>query len=223
MNQILVVDEETQAPRRAQHARPFQGESDLTPRACAATLPSRYRHRRQAMQQVYLKAKAVRLAIFDVDGVLTDGGLHYSDSGEETKVFDVRDGLRHEDAAGERRRARDHHEPHARAASSAAPRTSASSSSSRASETSSTRFRRSPLRSGSNRVACAYMGDDWVDLPVLMRCGLALSVPEAPAAVRERVHYVTRARRRSRRGARSLRAHHAGAGHVRSQLAAFLI
>src|SRR5919106_6262042 len=44
------------------------------------------------MQQVYLKAKAVRRAIFDVDGVLTDGGLHYSDSGEETKIFDVRDG-----------------------------------------------------------------------------------------------------------------------------------
>ena len=44
------------------------------------------------MQDVYLKARPVRLAIFDVDGVLTDGGLHYSDSGEETKVFDVRDG-----------------------------------------------------------------------------------------------------------------------------------
>ncbi|HEV7802234.1 MAG TPA: HAD hydrolase family protein, partial [Burkholderiales bacterium] len=38
---------------------------------------------------------------------------------------------------------------------------------------------------------CAYMGDDWVDLPVLTRCGLAFSVPEAPAAVRQRVHYVT--------------------------------
>src|SRR3954465_13069032 len=45
------------------------------------------------MQQAYLKARAIKLAIFDVDGVLTDGGLHYSDSGEETKVFDVRDGL----------------------------------------------------------------------------------------------------------------------------------
>ena len=44
------------------------------------------------MQQVYLRAQAIRLAIFDVDGILTDGGLHYSDSGEETKVFDVRDG-----------------------------------------------------------------------------------------------------------------------------------
>src|SRR3954466_1448912 len=45
------------------------------------------------MQQVYLKGKAMRVGIFDGDGVLTDGGLHYSDSGEETKVFDVRDGL----------------------------------------------------------------------------------------------------------------------------------
>src|SRR5688572_23032601 len=42
---------------------------------------------------VYNRAKPIRLAIFDVDGVLTDGGLHYHDSGEETKVFDVRDGL----------------------------------------------------------------------------------------------------------------------------------
>src|SRR5215210_6334700 len=44
------------------------------------------------MQQVYTKAQAIKLAIFDVDGVLTDGGLHYSDSGEEVKIFDVRDG-----------------------------------------------------------------------------------------------------------------------------------
>jgi len=44
------------------------------------------------MQDVYARAQAVRLAIFDVDGILTDGGLHYSDSGEETKIFDVRDG-----------------------------------------------------------------------------------------------------------------------------------
>ena len=46
-----------------------------------------------SMEDVYSRAKSIRLAVFDVDGVLTDGGLHYSDSGEETKVFDVRDGL----------------------------------------------------------------------------------------------------------------------------------
>ncbi|MGZ5144219.1 MAG: phenylphosphate carboxylase subunit delta, partial [Burkholderiales bacterium] len=48
-------------------------------------------------------------------------------------------------------------------------------------------------RLGVEPSACAYMGDDWVDLPVLTRCGLALSVPEAPAVVRQRVHYVTHA------------------------------
>jgi len=37
------------------------------------------------------------------------------------------------------------------------------------------------------------MGDDWLDLPVLARCGFAASVPEAPELVRERVHHVTRA------------------------------
>ena len=44
------------------------------------------------MKDVYERARAVRLAIFDVDGVLTEGGLHYSDSGAEVKVFNVRDG-----------------------------------------------------------------------------------------------------------------------------------
>jgi 3-deoxy-D-manno-octulosonate 8-phosphate phosphatase (KDO 8-P phosphatase) len=33
-----------------------------------------------------------------------------------------------------------------------------------------------------------------VDLPVLIRCGLALSVPDAPPLVRRHAHYVTRAR-----------------------------
>jgi 3-deoxy-D-manno-octulosonate 8-phosphate phosphatase (KDO 8-P phosphatase) len=37
------------------------------------------------------------------------------------------------------------------------------------------------------------MGDDWMDLPVLVRCGFAASVPDAPELVRERVHLVTRA------------------------------
>ena len=36
--------------------------------------------------------RALRLVIMDVDGVLTDGGLYYSESGDEGKRFDVRDG-----------------------------------------------------------------------------------------------------------------------------------
>ena len=144
------------------------------------------------MRQVYLKAKAVRLAIFDVDGVLTDGGLHYSEGGEETKVFDVRDGLGMKmlQASGVQlaiitsrtskcveRRAQELGIEHLY----------------QGVEDKVEAFQALGVDLGLEPIACAYMGDDWVDLPVLIRCGLALSVPEAPAAVRERVHYVTRA------------------------------
>jgi YrbI family 3-deoxy-D-manno-octulosonate 8-phosphate phosphatase len=36
--------------------------------------------------------RGLRLLVLDVDGVLTDGGLYYTESGEELKRFDVRDG-----------------------------------------------------------------------------------------------------------------------------------
>ncbi len=36
--------------------------------------------------------KTIRLAVFDVDGVLTDGGLILGESGDEYKIFNVRDG-----------------------------------------------------------------------------------------------------------------------------------
>ena len=39
------------------------------------------------------RLKQVRLLVCDVDGVLTDGGLHYDESGGVVKRFDVRDGL----------------------------------------------------------------------------------------------------------------------------------
>ena len=38
------------------------------------------------------RAKQVRVAAFDVDGVLTDGALYYTDAGEELKAFNVQDG-----------------------------------------------------------------------------------------------------------------------------------
>lgn len=42
---------------------------------------------------VLARAARIRLAVFDVDGTLTDGRLWYSESGHETKVFHVHDGL----------------------------------------------------------------------------------------------------------------------------------
>ncbi|WP_395376090.1 KdsC family phosphatase [Marinicella sp. W31] len=38
-------------------------------------------------------AKAIKLVIMDVDGVLTDGGLYFTDDGREIKKFNVKDGL----------------------------------------------------------------------------------------------------------------------------------
>lgn len=38
-------------------------------------------------------AQKIRLVLLDVDGVLTDGKLHYGNSGEELKAFDIQDGL----------------------------------------------------------------------------------------------------------------------------------
>ena len=36
-----------------------------------------------------------------------------------------------------------------------------------------------------------FMGDDLIDLPVMVRCGLSISAPNAVEAVRQRSHYVT--------------------------------
>ena len=38
-------------------------------------------------------AKQIKLVIFDVDGVLTDGSLYFTDDGREMKKFNVKDGL----------------------------------------------------------------------------------------------------------------------------------
>jgi 3-deoxy-D-manno-octulosonate 8-phosphate phosphatase (KDO 8-P phosphatase) len=144
------------------------------------------------MEQLYLKARAIKVAIFDVDGVLTDGGLHYSDSGEETKIFDVRDGhgMKMLQASG----------VELAIITSRTSRCVARRAENLGIEllfqgvlNKVAAFERLTDDLGMDASACAYMGDDWVDLPVLIRCGLALSVPEAPAVVRERVHYVTRA------------------------------
>lgn len=55
-------------------------------------MPPRGLHIRQSRKQLSRKAAAIELLVFDVDGVLTDGGLYYGPSGEAVKRFDVRDG-----------------------------------------------------------------------------------------------------------------------------------
>ncbi|OGA12646.1 MAG: phenylphosphate carboxylase subunit delta [Betaproteobacteria bacterium RIFCSPLOWO2_12_FULL_63_13] len=135
------------------------------------------------------RARAVRLMLFDVDGVLTDGRIYLSDRGEETKAFNSRDGqgiklLRESgirvgliSARNSRtvdRRATELGIELVRQGASDKARTFAE------------------LLGGLKLRAAeaGYMGDDLADLPVLTRCGFAASVPSAPEAVRTRVHYV---------------------------------
>lgn len=144
------------------------------------------------MQDVYSRARGVALAVFDVDGVLTDGGLHYGEHGDELKVFDVRDGhgMKILQATGVRVAiitSRTSHAVAHRARNLGIDFVYQGVDDKLAS------FEALTQKLGIGASACAYMGDDWVDLPVLTRCGLAITVPDAPAVVRERAHYVTRA------------------------------
>ena len=145
------------------------------------------------MQEIHAKARAVRLMIFDVDGVLTDGSLYFTDSGEEIKAFNSRDGhgmkmLRESGVeiaiiTGRTSRCLElraknlgiellYQGVHDKARA----------------------FAELVAARSLTPVATAYMGDDVVDLPVLLRCGLALSVPDAPLLVKQHADYVTRAR-----------------------------
>lgn len=44
------------------------------------------------MKDIHDKASGIKLVIFDVDGVLTDGGLFFGDDGQEYKAFNSQDG-----------------------------------------------------------------------------------------------------------------------------------
>jgi len=146
-----------------------------------------------AMHDIYERARNIRIAIFDVDGVLTDGTLYYTDAGTEIKAFNVHDGhgmkmLKDSGVALAIITSRNSRSVEARARNlgidllfqGATDKLSA--------------FQELLGRCGAGADACAYTGDDVVDLPVLKRCGLALSVPDAPPLVRRYAHYVTRAR-----------------------------
>jgi 3-deoxy-D-manno-octulosonate 8-phosphate phosphatase (KDO 8-P phosphatase) len=144
------------------------------------------------MQDIYDRARKIRVAAFDVDGVLTDGTLYYSDAGTEMKAFNVQDGhgmkmLKDSSVTVAIISSRSSGALQARARNlgiellfqGVADKLAA--------------FQELLGRCGVGPEACSYTGDDLVDLPVLRRCGLAVAVPDAPAIVRQHAHYVTRA------------------------------
>ena len=142
------------------------------------------------MQAVYDRASRVRLAIFDVDGVLTDGSLYLTDGGEEIKAFNSLDGhgmrmLRESGVDIALITGRTSRCVELRAINLGIDLVFQG-----VADKAQAYFALLASRNLSAEVT-AYMGDDVVDLPVLRRCGLALTVPAAPLSVKQHVHYVT--------------------------------
>jgi 3-deoxy-D-manno-octulosonate 8-phosphate phosphatase (KDO 8-P phosphatase) len=137
------------------------------------------------------RARPLRLMAFDVDGVLTDGVLYYTDEGAELKAFHTLDGLGLKLLAragvelalisGRRSNA-----VAARAANLGIARLF------QGVEDKLAVFERVRGELRLEARACGFMGDDLPDLPVFTRCGFAATVPDAPEAVRSHAHYVSR-------------------------------
>lgn len=142
------------------------------------------------MHTIQELARRVRLLIMDVDGVMTDGRIYYNAQGEESKSFYVQDGLglkllqasgvqlaiisgRADACVEHRARALgiDHYfggvSNKAQALEALLQQT------------------------GLNAEACAFVGDDIIDLPALRRVGLPIAVPAASPLVQQHVRYVT--------------------------------
>jgi 3-deoxy-D-manno-octulosonate 8-phosphate phosphatase (KDO 8-P phosphatase) len=138
------------------------------------------------------RANRVRLVIFDVDGVLTDGRLWYGPDGEELKAFHAFDGhgvhllrMARLDAAiisGRRSRAVE------KRAKELGIRHVVQGTDNKLAA-----FVQMLRKLRLKPAAVAYMGDDVVDLPILTRCGFACAPHEAPEDVRGRVHCIASA------------------------------
>ncbi|HMF11202.1 MAG TPA: HAD hydrolase family protein [Gemmataceae bacterium] len=138
------------------------------------------------------RCAGIELLLLDVDGVLTDGGIAYTDDGREVKQFHVRDGsaLKYWHSAGKR----------------------AAILTGRTSQVVELRAKEIGIefviQGAANKLAAfrnllgqvtlepravCFVGDDLPDLPVLRHCGLAVAVADACPEVLAEAHYVTRA------------------------------
>ncbi len=138
------------------------------------------------------RAKRVRLMLFDVDGVLTDGRLWYGPEGETHKAFHVLDGfgiklLTQAGIAVGFLSGRSSPAVAARAAELGVAHLLQGSKDKRGG------FESLLARLGLPPAEAGFMGDEVVDLPVLRRCGFACAPAGAHSLVLAGAHYVTRA------------------------------
>ncbi|MFO7542289.1 MAG: HAD-IIIA family hydrolase [Thiobacillus sp.] len=136
------------------------------------------------------RAQKIKLIAFDVDGIMTDGTLFLADDGQEFKGFNSLDGHGLKMLKG-----------------SGVQLAIITGRSSKVVEHRARNLGIEIVHQGAHDklavyealcrdldLACdttAYMGDDVVDLPVMRRAGLAISVPAAPDLVKAHSHYIT--------------------------------
>lgn len=141
---------------------------------------------------VLLCAQGVRVLFLDVDGVLTDGGLLFSESGETLKRFNTLDGhglkmlqkggitpvvITGRDSKALRVRLQALGITHAHFGT----------------EDKFPAAQQTLDTLGCTWAQAAAMGDDWPDLPMMCRAALACAPANAQVEVRARAHYVTQA------------------------------
>jgi 3-deoxy-D-manno-octulosonate 8-phosphate phosphatase (KDO 8-P phosphatase) len=143
--------------------------------------------------ELLLQAQGVKVAFFDVDGVLTDGGLLFSESGETLKRFNTLDGhgLKMLQKAGITPviiTGRDSQPLRTRLHALGIQHAHFGTEDKRpaAEQTLKTL--------GLVWADAAAMGDDWPDLPVMRQCAFACAPANAHAEVMAAAHYVTRLR-----------------------------
>ena len=140
--------------------------------------------------ELLLAAQGIRVAFFDVDGVLTDGGLYFSEHGESLKRFSTLDGhglklLKMAGITPAVITGRDSRPLRMRLEALGIGHVSFG-----------TEDKKPAAQAildelGVGWDAAAAMGDDWPDLPLLRRAGLACAPPNAHVEVRAIADHVT--------------------------------
>lgn len=145
-----------------------------------------------ALKEAVLRAGRIKMALFDVDGVMTDGSLFLGDDGQEYKAFHSLDGhglkmLKQSGVDIGIITGRSSNVVKYRAENLGIEHIF------QGVENKGEVFLEFLSEKNLTPEQASYMGDDVVDLPVLTRCGFAVSVPEAPNVVKKHCHYITAA------------------------------
>ena len=142
--------------------------------------------------ELLLKAKGIKVVFFDVDGVLTDGGLYFTEAGETLKRFHTLDGH------GLKLLQRGGITPAVISGRDSEPLRLRLQALGIAHAQLGTENKRPAAEQmlaalGLSWQDAAVMGDDWPDLPVMQRAAFACAPPNAHLEVRAIAHHVTQA------------------------------